>query len=300
MPVPSVIAPPSTAGTSTAGTSTAGTSTAGTSTAFSVEAVAQLLQPETRRAFDLNIVKETGSTNSDLLRDAARLPSGSVLAAERQSAGRGRRGRAWIAPPGGSLAFSLLWKFERDAAALSGLSLAAGVAAARALERCGAAMDARFGVRLKWPNDLLVQDDGGWAKLGGILIELAATEAGRTPAVIGIGINLALGAAASAIDQRTIDLASLGATCSCNTALAYLLDELLPVLRGFEQTGFAPFAGDWTARHAFGGKRVVLSSEQGAGPAGIALGADADGALLLDTGHGIQRIVSGEVSLRAG
>lgn len=295
MPVPSVIAPPS-----TAATSIAGTSAAGTSTAFSVEAVAQLLRPETRRAFDLNIVKETGSTNSDLLHDAARLPSGSVLATERQSAGRGRRGRTWIAPPGGSLAFSLLWKFERDAAALSGLSLAVGVAAARALERCGAAMGARFGVQLKWPNDLLAQGDGGLAKLGGILIELAATDAGRTPAVIGIGINLALGTAASAIDQRTIDLASLGATCSPNTALAYLLDELLPVLRGFEQAGFAPFAGDWTARHAFGGKRVVLSSEHGAGPAGIALGADAEGALLLDTGNGIQRIVSGEVSLRAG
>ena len=269
-------------------------------TALSVEAVAQLLAAKTRRAFNLNIVNETGSTNSDLLRDAARLPSGTALAAEHQTAGRGRRGRSWVAPPGGSLAFSVLWKFERSAAALSGLSLAVGVAGARALERCGTAAGARFPVQLKWPNDLLAPHDGALAKLGGILIELAATEAGRTPAVIGIGINVALGDAAAGIDQRVTDLASLGATCSRNTVLAYLLEELLPVLRVFERDGLAPLASEWNARHAFGGKRVMLTSEQGAGQEGMALGANADGALLLDTGKGILQVVSGEVSLRAG
>ena len=272
------------------------------------EIIAQLLPSATRRAFDVRVVAETGSTNSDLLRDAATLPSGSVLAAEHQTSGRGRRGRTWIAPPGGSLAFSLLWKFERDAAALPGLSLAVGVAVARALERCGTAQtgaetQAASRVLLKWPNDLLVQQPGGFAKLGGILIELAAAEAGRTPAVIGIGINIALGDAARDIDQRVTDLAAQGGETSRNVVLAILLEELLIVLRTFERAGFAPLAAEWNARHAFNGKRVLLSSEHGPHAEGIALGADADGALLLDTGQGVagrvERIVSGEVSLRA-
>ena len=273
------------------------------------EIIAQLLPSATRRAFDVRVVAETGSTNSDLLRDAATLPSGSVLAAEHQTSGRGRRGRTWIAPPGGSLAFSLLWKFERDAAALPGLSLAVGVAVARALERCGTAQtgaetQAASRVLLKWPNDLLVQQHGGFAKLGGILIELAAAEAGRTPAVIGIGINIALGDAARDIDQRVTDLAALGREeTPRNAVLAFLLEELLIVLRTFERAGFAPLAAEWNARHAFNGKRVLLSSEHGPHAEGIALGADADGALLLDTGQGVagrvERIVSGEVSLRA-
>ena len=270
--------------------------------------IARTVRANTRHAFDLRIVQETGSTNSDLLRDAATLPSGTVLAAEHQTAGRGRRGRTWVAPPGGSLAFSLLWKFERDAAALAGLSLAVGVAAARALERCGAAAgvaDTSLNVQLKWPNDLLVSIEGtsSYAKLGGILIELAAAEACRTPAVIGIGINIALGDAARDIDQPVTDLATHRAQTSRNAVLAYLLDALLPVLRAFEQGGFAPLAAEWNARHAFGGKRVALTPEHAASVQGIALGADTDGALLLDTGQAgascVRRIVSGEVSLRA-
>ena len=268
------------------------------------EVIARWLPTETRRAFDLRIVQETGSTNSDLLRDAATLPSGTVLAAEHQTSGRGRRGRTWIAPPGGSLTFSLLWKFERDAAALSGLSLAVGVAVARGLERCSAAQTeaeshAASRVLLKWPNDLLVQQDGGFAKLGGILIELAAAEAGRTPAVIGIGINIALGDAARDIDQRVTDLTAQGGETSRNAVLAVLLEELLIVLRTFAREGFAPLAAEWNARHAFGGKRVVLSTEYNASVEGIALGADVDGALLLDTGIRVDRMINGEITLRA-
>ena len=275
------------------------------SDALQEEAVALLLPPATRRAFDLRIIAETGSTNSDLLRDAAQLPSGTVLAAQRQTAGRGRRGRAWIAPPGGSLAFSLLWKFTRGAATLSGLSLAVGVAAARALEKCGAP-----GVQLKWPNDLLAPKNGAPAKLGGILIELAGStggagaagnnsgNSGAALAVIGIGINLDLGAAAAGIDQPVTDLAALGVRTSRNALLALLLEALLPVLRTFEQGGFALLADEWNRRHAFAGQPVVLSGENMAALEGIATGADASGALLLDTTQGVVTVVSGELSLR--
>ena len=273
--------------------------------ALQEEAVALLLPPEARRAFDVRVIDETGSTNSDLLRDAAQLPSGTVLAAGHQTAGRGRRGRAWVAPPGGSLAFSLLWKFTRGAAMLSGLSLAVGVAAARALEKCGAP-----GVQLKWPNDLLAPKNGAPAKLGGILIELtggtggaggnsgSSGHSGAALVVIGIGINLDLGGAAAGIDQPVTDLAALGVRTSRNALLALLLETLLPVLRTFERDGFAPLADEWNRRHGFANQAVVLSGENTATLEGIAIGADASGALLLETAQGIEKIVSGEVSSR--
>ena len=121
--------------------------------------------------------------------------------------------------------------------------------------------------------------------------------------MIGVGINIALGDAVGLIDQSVADLETCGAQTSRNAMLAYSLEELLPVLRLFERHGFAPLAAAWNARHAFAGQRVALSSEQGSCVEGIALGADTDGALLLDTGRGganrVERIVSGEVSLRA-
>ena len=263
------------------------------------EAVAALMPPATRRWFDLRVVATTASTNSDLLRDADHLPSGTVLAAEEQTAGRGRRGRAWIAPPGGSLAFSVLWKFGGTAAALSGLSLAVGVAVARALEQCSAA-----GVRLKWPNDLLALQQGRWCKLGGILIELTTEPGGATApvtaAVIGIGLNLDLGEAAARIDQAVTDLRALGSSESANAVLAAVLVQLAQVLPAFAQNGFAPLATEWNQRHAWRDAAVLLQEgdASGAGVSGIARGVAQDGALLIETPAGLTRVLSGDVSLR--
>ena len=259
------------------------------------EAVAALMPPETRRWFDLRVVERAGSTNSDLLRDAEHLPSGTVLAAEEQTAGRGRRGRAWIAPPGGSLAFSVLWKFDGSVAALSGLSLAVGVAVARALEAQGAE-----GVRLKWPNDLLAQHDGAWRKLGGMLIDVSSATAGMVAAVIGIGLNVNLGVAASAIDQPVTDLRALKCDATRDALLAAILNELATVLPVFVTEGFAPLVDEWNQRHAWRGLPVRLAKDMDSGDsaAGIAGGVGADGALLIDTPAGQRRIVSGDVSLR--
>jgi BirA family biotin operon repressor/biotin-[acetyl-CoA-carboxylase] ligase len=129
-------------------------------------------------------VWSTGSTNADLLLQTD-LPAGrfDFLAAEFQSAGRGRRTRSWIAPPGGAICLSLSWSFASLPAAIGALSLAVGVCVLRALARLGIA-----GVELKWPNDLVA--DG--AKVGGILAELSAEAAGPAFVVIGIGINVAL------------------------------------------------------------------------------------------------------------
>ena len=259
-----------------------------------VQAVAQALPPAARSAFDIHVVDVTASTNADLVAAAASLPSGRVLVAELQTAGRGRRGRAWHAPLGGSLAFSLLWKSAGGAASLSGLSLAVGLAVARALDRCGA-----VGVMLKWPNDLLAPHAAGWAKLGGILIEIAGPSNGPAHAVIGIGLNLRLGSGAAPIEQPVTDLNSVGPTVSRNHVLALVLDELALVLRTFAADGFAPFASQWNMRHAFAGQRVAMSAEGAMPIEGIALGVDPDGVLLLETPNGPRRVTSGELSLRA-
>ena len=291
--------------------------------ALHIESIAALLPPDARRWFDVRVVDSTASTNADLLRDCATLPSGTVLAAEHQTAGRGRRGRAWIAPPGASLTFSVLWKFRSNAASLSGLSLAVGIAAARAITQSGAS-----GIALKWPNDLLAWREDGWTKLGGILIELktgpgTASGTASTPgtpgtngaadtmsAVIGIGINVDLGTAAADIGQPAVDARTLGCRASRNALLAALLQQLGSVLPQFAQHGFAPLVAEWNQLHAWRGQPVRLTGEGSAAPSGtaahtaastttgIALGVADDGALLLGTPAGAVRAISGDVSLR--
>ncbi len=257
-------------------------------------AVVLALPAAVRSAFDVRVVAVTGSTNSDLLRNAATLPSGTVLAAEHQTAGRGRRGRGWHAPPGGGLMFSLLWAFPQGTGALSGLSLAVGLAVARALEAAGAPA-----IRLKWPNDLLVGRGERFAKLGGILIELAGAANGAAHAVIGIGINVDLRGSAASIDQPATDLRTLGIYQTRNALLALLLEHLLAILRTFERSGFAELSEEWNLRHAHAGRLVTLTAEGRTSVEGIATRVDASGALLLETSHGMQAVVSGEVSLRA-
>ena len=146
--------------------------------------------------FDIDLLEQCDSTNSVLLaRAETGAASGSVVVARAQNAGRGRRGRAWISAVGDSLTFSLLWRLPHGVQP-AGLSLAAGLAVARALEKVssvGAGDTPSFmPAQLKWPNDILL--DG--RKLGGILVELlpGATH-GSNVAVIGCGINLRLPAA---------------------------------------------------------------------------------------------------------
>lgn len=242
--------------------------------------------------YRIEVVDECASTSSLLLEGArAGAPAGSVIACELQSAGRGRRGNRWQSGLGGALTFSLLWRFGSGAAGLSGLSLAVGVAVARALESAGIA-----GVQLKWPNDLL----HAGRKLGGILIEAHGAGAGTTAVVIGIGINLRLAAAMrDAIAQPVIDIAGIaGQVPQRNALLAALLAELAPVLDLFAAQGFAPLRQEWMARHAHQNQSVALSAGDGDTITGRAAGVAEDGALLLDTGRGVERCVSGELSLR--
>lgn len=251
---------------------------------LSVAAIAAALGPLAVR-FDVDVLAECDSTNTELMRRAeAGAPSGTVVAAGHQRAGRGRLGRSWFAGPGASLTFSLLWRFPAGTQP-SGLSLAVGVALAEALEGAGIG-----GLALKWPNDLL--RDG--RKLAGVLVELVpvATNA----AVIGIGLNLRLPEAMPAEVRATA--AAIDAGVSPNDLLARLLAALQGALTEFGSGGFAALRERWLSRCAHRDVVVRILSEFAPPLEGYCVGVDVDGALMVETNVCIQRILSGEVSLR--
>ena len=249
--------------------------------------------------YELSIVDTCASTNSEILQLPATAPGvARLLCAELQTAGRGRRGRAWQSGLGTSLTFSVLRQFDSGLAALSGLSLAVGLAVAQALEELGA-RDAA----LKWPNDVLLKRDTGHAKLGGILIELSGDALGPTQAVIGIGLNVRLPEAARVIPPTPgalpiADLAEAGLEVARNRLLAALLRQLQGVLDRFDREGFAALRGAWNKRHAYQGCEVLILNDGRLDRSGVVEGVDAGGTLRLITTTGIETVVSGDVSLR--
>jgi len=249
-------------------------------------------------------VAQTGSTNADLLAAArtGQLDSPTLLATARQTAGRGRQGRAWQDDARSSVLCSLAWPFapQRD---ITALSLASGVWLAQALHALGAA-----GVRLKWPNDLLLPvtrspaespaspaaDGGmrGWGKLGGVLVEVADTAQARW-AVIGFGVNLRTPAG---LPQAT-GLDAAGLHLSRGQALAALLPALLDGLQAGPRALAAALA-QWNALHAWAGQPVCVHDRGQTLFCGTALGLAADGALRVRTAHGERLVRSADVSLR--
>jgi BirA family transcriptional regulator, biotin operon repressor / biotin---[acetyl-CoA-carboxylase] ligase len=240
------------------------------------------------------ILFEVDSTNTRLMAAAPPPPGlADVCASELQHAGRGRLGRRWIAPFGSGLAISVAWSFNDAARALPALSLGVGVAVARALARAGA-----VDVALKWPNDIWYRD----RKVGGVLVEIRAEAGGPAHVVIGIGLNVRLPAAERMqIESAGARVAAVADACamppSRNRIAGTLLDELLSMLVQFEHAGFAALKDEWTALDALHGRPVQLQRGDGI-TAGIARGADLDGALLLEIDGRLQRFVSGEASLR--
>ena len=249
---------------------------------------------ETARAWlgRLDVHPVLDSTNDYLLAKVGEdWPSGSFCLTEQQQAGRGRLGRAWLSPFAAGLAGSLLWRFHLPAAALSGLSLATGIAVARALRNFGVAE-----IGLKWPNDVWWRG----RKLGGILLESGDGPRGFV-VVAGVGLNVALPSpAATAIDQPWVDLREiLGVErLSRNRLAALLISELIETFVRFQQDGFADLTAEWASFDQVAGRRVRLTLPN-ATLIGIARGVDAAGALMLETADGrLQPCIGGEVSLR--
>jgi BirA family transcriptional regulator, biotin operon repressor / biotin---[acetyl-CoA-carboxylase] ligase len=231
---------------------------------------------------EVRVVERCTSTNDLLLKENNTV----LLAAEEQTAGRGRRGRRWHSAPGAGLTFSLGRRIRRPARELAALSLVAGVAAARALRALGVRRAA-----LKWPNDLVV--DG--AKLGGILVETRADGAAAR-AVIGIGINLRGGPQLSARLKRPVaSLDQFLESISPEEILKRIIGSLVEALDAFEAGGLDALRGEWEALHAHAGHRLRVRLADGRSVSGIEAGLDQDGGLRLRTRAGLRAVRSGTV-----
>ncbi len=254
-------------------------------------AIARHLGPAAA-AYAIQMLDSVDSTNTALMTAALNgAADGTLLCAEHQHAGKGRRGRQWHSVPGGSLTFSVLWRFDTGLQSLAGLSLAAGLAVARAVNR-----HSRHPARLKWPNDVLVD----YRKLAGILVEVQGDMHGPAFAVVGIGLNVRLSEAQrDAVDQAVVDLAEMGVSAGRNRLLADCLQELHAVSTVFRQHGFAALREEWQALDAYAGRAVALTLPDTRSVHGIAAGVDETGAILLrDAASGLNPYNGGEISLR--
>ena len=245
---------------------------------------------EQRAWFNVQILNEVASTNTYLMQQK-NAAHATCVAAHIQTHGKGRRGRTWVSQLGASLTFSLLWRFQCGAAALSGLSLAVGVALIRALNSLN-----MNDAQLKWPNDVLV--DG--KKLAGILIELQGDLEGPSAAVIGVGVNLSLPKnVLESIDQPVIDLASMSEkSINQSELLGVILKHLADVISSFEARGFVGLRDEWSRYHAFENKPVRMLLPNGTDVQGVVKSVADDGILLVETALGLQRFSAGEISLR--
>jgi BirA family biotin operon repressor/biotin-[acetyl-CoA-carboxylase] ligase len=274
---------------------------------WGAEALWQALVP-LLPGLSIEVVEKLDSTNSELvdrLKNASKSQRAGrdgreedlfpqLLVANQQTAGRGRLGRRWHSTAGSSLTFSLALPLTR--ADWSGLSLAVGLAVVDALDPDGH----RLG--LKWPNDLIWRETADEAaaegslgrKLGGILIESVAVGT-RRAAVIGIGVNIAAQPDVDA-DYAVAGLAELWPDATPQGALARIAVALVAALAAFDRDGFAPLRAAFQQRDVLRGRAVTTTDASL--PEGVAAGVDTDGALLVDIGAKVQRIVSGEVSVR--
>ena len=243
------------------------------------------------------VLFEIGSTN-EFLHAATAPPADAprLVFAELQTAGRGRRGRDWLAPFGSGLTFSIGWTFAGTPADLSALSLALGVCVVRALRDCGAP-----GVQLKWPNDIVHEH----AKLGGLLLQMRSEAGGPAYVVAGLGLNLKMPATARAAIRGPLatpvtDLAaaSAGTLPARATVAARVAARMLTGLQEFSCSGFESFAADWAAFDSLRDTQVTVLRHDGSFD-GIARGADRAGALCVERPSGaIERVHAGDVSLR--
>jgi BirA family biotin operon repressor/biotin-[acetyl-CoA-carboxylase] ligase len=244
---------------------------------------------------DIETVVQTGSTNSDLHARArvAAPPRVQLLAALEQAAGRGRHGRAWRAPRGAALLFSLAIPLDVSRVVDGAVAPACGLAAAEALGGDAA-------VRLKWPNDLLL----GGRKLGGVLCELALDGTGARTLVVGFGVNLwldhatreAIGQPAAAL-SGVVPLAQLAA--QRERWIGRIAAHAAQALKRFGIEGFAPLRTRYRARFDWLGRDVQVWEGTRCVATGVAVDVDDGGRLLVQTQAGTQAFASGEVSLRS-
>ena len=231
------------------------------------------------------------STNAEALRAVGQGQAAPlVVLAERQSAGRGRRGRQWVSPFAENLYYSLVLRIEGGMRQLEGLSLAVGLALLQVIREAGVVE-----AGLKWPNDVLVGD----RKLAGVLLELSGDPADVCHVVIGIGLNVnMLSAASAAIGQPWTSMrAELGRVINRNELVLGLNRHLSHYLDIQLQHGFSALQGEWQDCHLWQGRAVMLTAG-GEPVTGVVLGVDHSGAVRLLVDGQEHSFSGGELSMR--
>lgn len=265
-----------------------------TKTVLDAATIREGLNAATRkRVASLEVFSEIASTNSYLMEKPEPPPSDMYVAVTtNQTAGRGRRGRRWLSPPGSGLCLSMAYTFTRRAGGIAPLTLAIGLGAIKSLQDVGV-----HGVFVKWPNDLIAGD----GKLGGILTEAKTHADGSVTVVTGLGLNLDLGEGLELDDKGAtalpaMDLCRYAANMPApNVLSSCLLNRINSVMTDFERAGFALFAKEW-AKYDWLRNRKLVVETLSENVSGIGAGIARDGALLLDTGGPeMQRITSGTV-----
>jgi BirA family biotin operon repressor/biotin-[acetyl-CoA-carboxylase] ligase len=238
--------------------------------------------------WEVEIVNIIDSTNNEVYRRlAAGEPPPFGVAAEQQSAGKGRRGRPWVSPFGQNIYYSVVTELQ-GLQQLEGLSLTAGVAVIDALKAVGVTT-----AGLKWPNDVIIDD----RKVAGVLVELHGDLSEYCRAVIGIGINVNMRETA-AVDQPWTSLRNAtGNNFNRSEVLLQLTKSLGACLELHACSGFQALKDRWEDMHVWAGREVILSSGAQI-TRGIALGVDRRGALRMQTSCGEQIFSGGELSLR--
>ena len=243
----------------------------------------------------IEVLQSVESTNSYLLSKEIRLNEARVCLAEAQSSGRGRRGNDWQSAPYRNIMMSLSWGFDHWPATITGLGLAVALSVVETL-------NAEYGldVKIKWPNDLMVESDGRNDKLGGILVDVAGESSGACNVVIGLGLNVHQPdwSAENGGAYQWQDLAGLGVSADRNQLCAKLIDALIEMLDGFSMTGFESMMGRWNALSSYANKVIRVGRDDDF-IQGMMEGVDASGALLVRDKDGVQhQFLESTVSVR--
>jgi BirA family biotin operon repressor/biotin-[acetyl-CoA-carboxylase] ligase len=235
--------------------------------------------------------EEVDSTNDRALAlAAAGRPEGTSVLAELQRAGRGRRGRAWFSPPAAGLYLSVIVRPKMDGAALPLVTIATGVALAEAV-----AATTRLPVELKWPNDLVIGRP--WRKLAGVLAEAVTTGARIDAVVIGIGVNVTLASYPRDIAHRTTSLeGELGHRVDRASVLVALLERMREIMTSVHANDRPAICEAWRRFGRASLERQPVRWHDASGERrGVARDIDADGALLVDCGGRVERVIAGDV-----
>jgi BirA family transcriptional regulator, biotin operon repressor / biotin---[acetyl-CoA-carboxylase] ligase len=240
---------------------------------------------------EIEVLPTVDSTSSYLARNwHGRIGGGRICVAEHQTEGRGRKGRKWISPFGSNLYFSLGVNLPMGLSALGGLSLAVGIGLSKLLNRY-----TDRPVKLKWPNDLLVDN----RKLAGILVEASGDSNDNSFLNVGVGINWDMLDLSGEVDQPWSNLKQIiGDEIDRNRMLAIILLGIDKLLEEYIVNGFDSFRAEWECQSAFINKPIVLITRNGR-ISGVETGIDKSGAIRIKTAEGDKSFFSGEVSLRA-